>query len=122
LKGKGHLYMAGEANDGRPCIVSAADFTLSIWFRRADADGVEMWMLDSVIPLEEEVLRATSGSLDDHGDLKVLAILDGIVYLSTFETFIDATIPCWQGRSHKLSWTWATPIKNYLMYELHEHS
>ncbi|KAG2620550.1 uncharacterized protein LOC120666095 [Panicum virgatum] len=95
LKGKGHLYMAGETKDGRPCIVSTADFTLSIWFRRADADGVEMWMLDSVILLEEEVLRATNGSLDDHGDLKVLAILDGIVYLSTFETFIDATIPCW---------------------------
>jgi len=95
LKGKGHLYMTGEAKDGRPCIVSAADFTLSIWFRRADADGVEMWMLDSVIPLKEEVLQATNGSLNDHVDLKVLAILDGIVYLSTFETFIDATTPCW---------------------------
>ena len=95
LKGKGHLYMTGEAKDGRPCIVYAADFTLSIWFRRADADGVDMWMLDSVIPLKEEVLQATNGSLNDHVDLKVLAILDGIVYLSTFETFIDATTPCW---------------------------
>ncbi|CAL4892433.1 unnamed protein product [Urochloa decumbens] len=95
LKGKGHLYMAGEAKDGKPCIVSAADFTLSIWLRKTDADSVEKWMLDSVIPLEEEVLEATRGSLDDHGDLKVLAILDGIVYLSTFETFIDASVPCW---------------------------
>jgi len=54
-----------------------------------------MWMLDSVIPLKEEVLQATNGSLDDHVGLKVVSILDGVVYLSTFETFIDATIPCW---------------------------
>ncbi|CAL4892432.1 unnamed protein product [Urochloa decumbens] len=95
LMGKGHLYMVGGARDGKPCIVSAADFTLSVWFRGADADGVEKWTLDSVIPLEEEVLQATKGSLDDHGDLKVLAILDGIVYLSTFETFVDDSVPCW---------------------------
>ncbi|OEL30247.1 hypothetical protein BAE44_0008734 [Dichanthelium oligosanthes] len=95
LKGNGHLYITGGAKDGKPCIVSAAVFTLSIWFRRADADGVEKWMLDSVISLEGELLRATKGSLDDHGDLKVLSILDGIVYLSTFETFRDANIPCW---------------------------
>ncbi|KAF8666409.1 hypothetical protein HU200_053516 [Digitaria exilis] len=95
LKGKGYLYMAGEAKDGRPCIVSAADFTFFVWFRGADADGVEKWMLDSVIPLKEEVLGATKGSVDDHRDLKVLTILDGIVYLSTFETFIDAATPCW---------------------------
>ncbi|CAL4899588.1 unnamed protein product [Urochloa decumbens] len=95
LMGKGHLYMVGGARDGKPCIVSAADFTLSVWFRGADADGVEKWTLDSVIPLEEEVLQATKGSLDDHGDLKVLTILDGIVYLSTFETFVDDSAPCW---------------------------
>ncbi|CAL5093788.1 unnamed protein product [Urochloa decumbens] len=95
LMGKGHLYMVGGARDGKPCIVSAADFTLSVWFRGADADGVEKWTLDSVIPLEEEVLQATKGSLDDHGDLKVLSILDGIVYLSTFETFVDDSVPCW---------------------------
>ncbi|CAL4906965.1 unnamed protein product [Urochloa decumbens] len=89
------VFSSGTREDGNPCIVSAADFTLSVWFRGADADGVEKWTLDSVIPLEEEVLQATRGSLDDHGDLKVLAILDGIVYLSTFETFIDASVPCW---------------------------
>ncbi|GJN13341.1 hypothetical protein PR202_gb00034 [Eleusine coracana subsp. coracana] len=62
---------------------------------RADADGVAQWMLVDVVLLEEELIQATEGSPDDHGELKVLSILDGIVYLSTFETFIDPTVPCW---------------------------
>ncbi|CAL4906995.1 unnamed protein product [Urochloa decumbens] len=82
LKGQG-TYMTGETKHGKPCIVSAEEFTLSVWFRRANADGVEKWMLDSVIPLEEEVLQATEGSRDDHLALEVGEILDGVVYLST---------------------------------------
>ncbi|TVU50447.1 hypothetical protein EJB05_01818, partial [Eragrostis curvula] len=89
LKGQGQLYVAGEAKDGELCIVSAVEFVLLVWFRRADSDGVMQWMIDDVIPLEEELLRATGGSSDEHGELKVLSILDGIVYLCTFETFID---------------------------------
>ncbi|KAL6623140.1 hypothetical protein ACP70R_033024 [Stipagrostis hirtigluma subsp. patula] len=95
LKGQGHLYLAGETKDGKLCIVSAIEFTLFIWFRRMDANGVENWMLDSAIQLEGEVLLATKGSRDVHEELKVLAILDGIVYLSTFETFRDANLACW---------------------------
>jgi hypothetical protein len=95
LKGQGHLYRTGEAKDGKLCIVSAVEFILSVWLRRADADGVEKWMLVDVILLEEELLRATEGSKDDHRELKVLSILDGVVYLCTFETFIDPTVPCW---------------------------
>ncbi|TVU50530.1 hypothetical protein EJB05_01905, partial [Eragrostis curvula] len=95
LKGQGHLYMTGETKDGEPCIVSAVEFTLFVWFRSADADGVEKWVLDSVIPLEGEVLRATDGSLYDHVMLKVVALLDGIVYLSTYETLVNYYEPCW---------------------------
>ncbi|CAN6202207.1 unnamed protein product [Urochloa humidicola] len=97
LKGKGYLYMAGETKDGKLCIVSFVEFTLFLWLRRADADGVQKWMLDSVIPLEGEVLQATESSWADHGaiKLKVWAILDGVVYMSTFETFRDYTQPCW---------------------------
>ncbi|KAK3136471.1 hypothetical protein QOZ80_5BG0435880 [Eleusine coracana subsp. coracana] len=95
LKGKGHLYSAGETKDGKICIVSVVDFVLCVWLRRADADGVAQWMLVDVVLLEEELIQATEGSPDDHGELKVLSILDGIVYLSTFETFIDPTVPCW---------------------------
>ncbi|CAL4907000.1 unnamed protein product [Urochloa decumbens] len=105
LKGQGHSYMTGETKHGKPCIVSTTEFTLSVWFRRASADGVEKWMLDSVIALEEEVLQATEGSRDDHFfekysrddhyALKVLGILDGIVYLSTYETFNRPGFPSW---------------------------
>jgi hypothetical protein len=97
LKGHGHLYRVGEDKDGKLCIVSAHEFILFVWLRRADADadGVETWMLVDLILLEEELLRATEGSLDDHADIKVLSIIDGIVYLSTLVTFIDPTVPCW---------------------------
>ncbi|KAL6854259.1 hypothetical protein ACP4OV_019162 [Aristida adscensionis] len=51
--------MAGETKDGKPCIVGSIHFTLFVWFRRANADGVEKWMLEDVIPMEAEVLQAT---------------------------------------------------------------
>ncbi|GJN40047.1 hypothetical protein PR202_gb29212 [Eleusine coracana subsp. coracana] len=84
LKGQGGLYMIGETEDGELCIVSVMGFALCIWFRRAGADGVEKWMVDSVISLESEILQATESSSDDCGELKlnVWAVLDGIVYLS----------------------------------------
>ncbi|CAN6347667.1 unnamed protein product [Urochloa humidicola] len=95
LKGQGHAYMIGETKDGKLCIVSATDFTLSVWVRRANADGVEQWVRDGVIALEAEVLRATKGSRDNHHALKVWDIIDGIVYLSTFEAFRDRRLPSW---------------------------
>jgi hypothetical protein len=85
LKGQGHFYRTGGTNDGNLCIVTAFGFILLIWLWKIDAtDGVEKWMVDTCSQLEEEVLLPTHGSRDDHGSLKVLGILDGIVYLSTF--------------------------------------
>ncbi|CAL4906789.1 unnamed protein product [Urochloa decumbens] len=95
LKGQGHTYMIGETKDGKLCIVSATGFTLSVWFRRANADGVDEWMRDNAIPLEAEVLQATKGSRDNHHALKVWDVIDGIVYLSTFEAFRDRRLPSW---------------------------
>ncbi|KAG2578517.1 hypothetical protein PVAP13_6NG212906 [Panicum virgatum] len=95
LQGQSHLYMIGDTKDGKLCIVAAIEFTLFIWLRRADADGVDKWMLESMIELDREVLQATEGSREEHEELKVFAILDGIVYMSTYETFRDATLPCW---------------------------
>ncbi|CAN6356018.1 unnamed protein product [Urochloa humidicola] len=95
LNGQGHTYMIGETKDGKLCIVSATDFTLSVWVRRANADGVEVWVRDSVIALEAEVLQATNGSWDNHRALKVWDIIDGIVYLSTSEAFRDRRLPSW---------------------------
>ncbi|OEL16112.1 hypothetical protein BAE44_0022869 [Dichanthelium oligosanthes] len=86
---------AGNTKDGKLCIVAAIGFTLFFWFRRADADGVDKRMFDNLFQLEGEVIRATEGSRDEHVKLRVLAILDGIVYMSTFEAFRDFTSPCW---------------------------
>ncbi|CAN6360787.1 unnamed protein product [Urochloa humidicola] len=95
LEGRGHIYRAGETKDGKLCIVCAIEFIMFVWYRRADADGVDMWALDRIFTLEREVLEATGGSRDEHGGLKVLDIMDGIVYLSTSETSKDASLPCW---------------------------
>ncbi|CAO2175548.1 unnamed protein product [Urochloa humidicola] len=95
LAGQGHLYTTGDTKDGKLCIVASIDFNLFIWFRRADAAGNDKWILETMIPMEGELLKATGGSRDEHEELKILAILDGIVYMCTFETFRDATLPCW---------------------------
>ncbi|CAN6351638.1 unnamed protein product [Urochloa humidicola] len=95
LEGRGHIYRAGETKDAKLCIVCAIQFNLFVWYRRAGADGVDKWVLDKIFALEGEVLEATGGSRDEHGALKVLDIIDGIVYLSTSETLKDASSPCW---------------------------
>ncbi|CAN6342703.1 unnamed protein product [Urochloa humidicola] len=95
LEGQGHIYRAGEAKDGKLCIVCAIEFNLHVWYRIAGDDGVDKWTSDKIFVLEAEVLEATGGSRYQHGALKVLQIMDGIVYLSTSETFKDASIPCW---------------------------
>ncbi|OEL36184.1 hypothetical protein BAE44_0002798 [Dichanthelium oligosanthes] len=88
LKGQGHLYMTGETKNGKVCMVYVFRFTLDIWFGRADADGVEKWILHNVIPLEGEILGATETSPDDYGAHKInlWAVLDGTVYFSTKPT------------------------------------
>ncbi|TVU13966.1 hypothetical protein EJB05_37406, partial [Eragrostis curvula] len=94
LKGQGCLYKIGETKNGKLCMVSVIGFTLYIWFQRADSDGVEKWVVDDAIPLEHEVLRATETSLDDHGDLQVSSILDGVVFFTTLR-FGDHSPPSW---------------------------
>ncbi|NP_001149164.2 F-box domain containing protein [Zea mays] len=95
LSGQGHLYRTGDTKDGKLCIVAAIDFSLFVWFRTPDAGGIDRWVLRHVLQLEDEVLEATEGSRNELEQLKVFAILDGIVYMTTFETFRDATLPCW---------------------------
>ncbi|KAL6639350.1 hypothetical protein ACP70R_023080 [Stipagrostis hirtigluma subsp. patula] len=97
LKGRGDLYTTGETKDRKLCIVSVVDLTLCVWLRKADANAdAEKWVLDSVIPLEEEVLQATDTEPDDHGTLKikVWAVLDGTVYFSTL-IIGGPGLPCW---------------------------
>ncbi|KAK3127073.1 hypothetical protein QOZ80_7AG0567930 [Eleusine coracana subsp. coracana] len=95
LKGQGHSFRVGETNDGKPCIVGVVVFSLLIWYWRPDDNGVEKWMLDKMFPLQAEVIELTEGSPEEHAALKVIEIIDGYVYLSTFETFNDPDLACW---------------------------
>ncbi|KAL6854423.1 hypothetical protein ACP4OV_019326 [Aristida adscensionis] len=97
LKGRNDLFMTGETKDGELCIVSAVGFKLYLWFRTADAEGVEKWAIDDVIPLEREILQATADSDEDEDDvglkIKVCAVLEGTVYFTTLRA--RAYAPCW---------------------------
>ncbi|KAF8659545.1 hypothetical protein HU200_058296 [Digitaria exilis] len=94
LKGQAQQYMIGETKDGKLCMVFTFGFILFIVFRGVDADGVEKWIADDGFLLEEEILRVTEGTRGDEDELilKVWAVIDGIVYLSSFT---DPHLPCW---------------------------
>ena len=74
--------------------MAAIDFTLFVWFRTPDADGVDKWVLQNALQLEEEVLEVTKGSRDELQQLEDFAIRDGIVYMTTFKPYRE-TLPCW---------------------------
>ncbi|KAJ1274731.1 hypothetical protein BS78_05G083500 [Paspalum vaginatum] len=95
LQGQGHTFRPGETKDGKPCIVCAMEFTLLVWYWRVDEDGVDKWVLDKMYHLQTEIVQATEGLLEYHGAIKVLEIMEGVVYLSTSETFNDPDFPCW---------------------------
>ncbi|KAF8666427.1 hypothetical protein HU200_053536 [Digitaria exilis] len=94
MKGQGHLYRVGETKDGKLCIVRVIEFDMFVWHRGPDADGADKWKLGKIFRLEEDVLKATGGSHLEHSVLKVLEIMDGIVYLF-LQTSEDAHLLCW---------------------------
>uniref|UniRef100_A0ACD5TN52 Uncharacterized protein n=1 Tax=Avena sativa TaxID=4498 RepID=A0ACD5TN52_AVESA len=80
--GQGALT-AGQTKDGNLCIICAVKLTLVVWSWRADDDGIERWMLDKTFPLLPAVDALTDSPADNH-DLKILAIVNGFVYLSIY--------------------------------------
>ncbi|KQJ97644.1 hypothetical protein BRADI_3g32400v3 [Brachypodium distachyon] len=82
IEGQGVLT-PGETKDGELCIVCAVQHTLIVWLRRADDDGVERWMLDNTFPLSQLIAVLACHPVD-HDVLKILAIVDGFVYLCTY--------------------------------------
>ncbi|WVZ53967.1 hypothetical protein U9M48_004848 [Paspalum notatum var. saurae] len=52
-------------------------------------------MLEKMYHLQTEIVQATEGLLEYHGAIKVLEIMEGVVYLSTSETFNDPDFLCW---------------------------
>ncbi|KQJ97605.2 hypothetical protein BRADI_3g32407v3, partial [Brachypodium distachyon] len=72
----------GETKDGKLCIVCAVGLTLVIWSWRADDAGVERWMLEKTFHLLQ-VIDVLTRSVE-HIALKILVILDGLVYFSAY--------------------------------------
>lgn len=84
----------GETKDGKLCLVRAAELTLVVWVWRADGDGVNRWMLDKTFLLQDKIDKILQYYPDAQITLKVMAIIGGIVHLSTVcETHPDSN--CW---------------------------
>jgi hypothetical protein len=94
LVGRDFMLRVGENKDGELCIVCAIEFDLFVWVWRADLDGIQTWVFDRRFSLEN-IVESTQGTLEEHGELRVVAIIGGYVYFSTNETFQDAVHPCW---------------------------
>lgn len=89
-------FMPGETKDGRLCIVCAVQLTLVVWFWRADADGVDRWMQDMTFPLLQAIdeISLRSVVVAYHDALKIVAIVDGFVYMCTYSE-MDHSLPGW---------------------------
>lgn len=93
---EGFNFMVGETKDGQLCIVYESDFFLHVWIRGVDGDGTAIWLLQYVIFLREEIDRITQGfALELQGDLKVMQVRYGYVYMSTTCTTPAGTLHCW---------------------------
>jgi hypothetical protein len=75
-------YKAGETNDGKLCLVSAAGLILDVWIRRAGDGGVDKWMQDREFRMTDAVEDLALGIRDECPGLNVVAIVCGTVYLS----------------------------------------
>jgi hypothetical protein len=85
-------FRVGETKDGKLCLVCVGVLNLIVWVWRADEFGVNRWMLDKTFLLKT-IAEASQGSLEEHDAFKVVAIVDGCVYLSTFDAATHAS-PC----------------------------
>uniref|UniRef100_A0ACD5VHN2 Uncharacterized protein n=1 Tax=Avena sativa TaxID=4498 RepID=A0ACD5VHN2_AVESA len=94
LKGQTHMFRVGKTKDGGLCIVVAIEFKLYVWLRKICEDGVEKWVKGHLFDLDD-IVEETGGTLEEHGQFKVVGVVDGVVYFSTYETFEDARFPCW---------------------------
>ncbi|KAF7020323.1 hypothetical protein CFC21_033439 [Triticum aestivum] len=87
------MLTAGETKDGRLCVVFAPNVELNsksalvVWTWRADDDnGVERWMQDRSLPLQEILGIVRCDFRDDvkRIEVSVKAIIGGFVYLSAY--------------------------------------
>ncbi|KAM0824632.1 hypothetical protein ACQ4PT_070068 [Festuca glaucescens] len=90
-------YKLGETKDGNLCFVDIKDDTLVAhhFLTAGDDHVVERWMLYKEFPLHPIVKNLTGCSMqeeDCHVRVKVVAVMDGFVYLSVF--YCKDTQPC----------------------------
>ncbi|XP_051194577.1 uncharacterized protein [Lolium perenne] len=85
---------AGEARDGKLCIVCTVKLTLVVWLWGTDGDDLERWMLDKTYPLEQAIDELRHRFTGDDVILKVMAIENGFVYLSAY-CEVDPKLPGW---------------------------
>ncbi|VAH56062.1 unnamed protein product [Triticum turgidum subsp. durum] len=86
------ILTAGKTKDGRLCVVCAPlgpltfESVLAVWIRRADDDGVERWMLDKSLPLQEiaGIVRCEFKEDNVKYQVTVRTIIDGFVYFSAY--------------------------------------
>ncbi|KAM0837624.1 hypothetical protein ACQ4PT_061519 [Festuca glaucescens] len=80
---------AGEARDGKLCIICTIKLTLVVWLWGTDDDG-----LDKTFPLEQGIDELRYCFTGDDVILKIMAIENGFVYLSAY-CEVDPTLPGW---------------------------
>uniref|UniRef100_A0A0A9DGB9 F-box associated domain-containing protein n=1 Tax=Arundo donax TaxID=35708 RepID=A0A0A9DGB9_ARUDO len=74
-------FKVGEVNNGTPCLVYAIDFSIGVFLRCTDGDGVERWVLDRAIPSDTDAGRILLELKRMYNELLVLAVRDGFAYL-----------------------------------------
>ncbi|XP_047088261.1 uncharacterized protein LOC124700126 [Lolium rigidum] len=90
-------YKLGETKDGSLCFVDVKDGTIVAhrFLTAGDGHVVERWMLYKEFPLHPIVRSLTGCSVEEEGchvRVKVVAVIDGFVYLSVF--YCKDTQPC----------------------------
>ncbi|KAK1695690.1 hypothetical protein QYE76_012387 [Lolium multiflorum] len=115
IRGQGALT-AGETRDGKLCVICAIRLTLVVWSWIADDDGIERWMLDKKFQLLPTIHALAADSPVDGHELKILAIVNGVVYLSMFYE-LEPSLSGWF-----LSFCLETGKLNKLCHVLHPDS
>nr|CAB3479845.1 unnamed protein product [Digitaria exilis] len=83
---RGSLGKVGETKDGETCLVysNRRDVGVLMQTRGDGADGTQKWVLDRVVSMDAELRRVLpAGQFDARGCVRVMAVRNGYVYLST---------------------------------------
>ncbi|XP_037436668.1 uncharacterized protein LOC119303645 [Triticum dicoccoides] len=84
----------GQTSDGKLCLACASELTLDVCFRRADDNGVDKWILNRTFELVDDIDKLRLQFVDRFPRLEVVAIIGGIVYLSTFQVEHPSSSGC----------------------------